>query len=118
MEFSAAVALIADAFSWALLLCGAFFCVVSAIGMLRMPDFYTRCHAAGLGDTMGVALIFTGLGLQAEGDPMVLIKLAFIWAFIWITGPVATHALVKAAYARGLAIEDPSPPNAEAAHAD
>ncbi|NCG20222.1 MAG: hypothetical protein GWP91_14530 [Rhodobacterales bacterium] len=117
MDPAAILALVIDALSWAFLMGGAFFCVVSAVGMLRMPDFYTRCHAAGLGDTMGVALIFIGLGLQADGDLMVLIKLAFTWAFIWITGPIATHALVKAAYARGFAIED-NTPTAGAAHAD
>ena len=94
-----------DALSWFLLLSGATFCVIGGIGLIRMPEFYTRCHAAGVSDTLGAGLILAGLALQTS-DPMVWIKLFFTLAFLWITGPIATHALVKAAYARGLAVEE------------
>ena len=42
-----------DALSWACLLAGGFFCVLGAVGLLRMPDFYTRVHAASVVDTLG-----------------------------------------------------------------
>ena len=111
-----------DLLSWLLLTGGAVFCVIGALGMHRMPGFYERVHAAGLIDTMGAALILLGLALQA-GLSLVTLKLLFILAFAWVTSPASTHALVKAAYARGVpsnaALLDvdqrPEPPTAEQA---
>lgn len=90
--------------SWFLLLSGATFCVISGIGLMRMPEFYARTHATGLGDTGGAGLIILGLILQAPSF-LVVVKLLFILAFLWVTGPIATHALVKAAYARGVSVD-------------
>lgn len=100
------IALIADVLSWFFLLSGASFCVIGGIGLIRMPDFYSRTHAASLGDTLGAGLIVVGLALQAPSI-LVVTKLLFTLAFLWVTGPIATHALVKAAYARGIAVNDP-----------
>lgn len=80
----------------ALLLLGSFFVVVGGIGVLRMPDVFTRMHAAGLTDTMGSFFILTGLMLEA-GISGVTLRLVMILGFLWFTGPVATHALAKAA---------------------
>ena len=91
-----------DALSWACLLAGGFFCVVGALGLLRMPDFYTRMHAASVTDTLGAGLILLGLILQA-GATLVAAKLAMIGLLLFFTGPVAAHALTKAAMMRGLA---------------
>ena len=85
-----------DYLSGALLLLGSFFVVVGGIGVLRMPDVFTRMHAAGLTDTMGSFFILTGLMLQA-GFSGVTLRLALVLAFLWFTSPVATHALAKAA---------------------
>lgn len=90
-----------DALSFALLAAGGFFCIVGGIGMLRMPDFYTRMHAASLVETMGAGLILAGLALQA-GFTLVAAKLAVIGLLIFFASPTATHALAKAALARGL----------------
>ncbi len=87
--------------SWALLLGGSFFCVAGALGLCRLPDFYTRLHGAGVIDTLGAALILIGLMLQA-GVSLVTAKLVFILFFIYITSPTATHAIAHAAYTRGL----------------
>ena len=106
------IGLVLDAISWALLLSGATFCVIGGIGLFRMPDFYARTHAASLGDTMGAGLIIAGLMLQSPGL-LIAVKLIFVLAFLWFTGPIATHALVKAAYARGVMVH-----SAEDAHAD
>ena len=95
-----------DLLSWFLLLGGAGFCVVGGIGLLRLPDFFTRCHGAGITDTMGAGMILVGLMIQA-GDPLVVGKLIMLLLFIFLTSPVAGHALVKAAYAGGLRIEQP-----------
>jgi multicomponent Na+:H+ antiporter subunit G len=90
-----------DAASWIFLMTGTAFCVIGGIGMIRMPDFYTRSHAASLTDTLGAALILLGLGIQA-GISLVAVKLLFIYMFLYITSPTSAHALVKAAYSKGL----------------
>jgi multicomponent Na+:H+ antiporter subunit G len=90
-----------DALSWALLVGGGFFCIVGAVGMLRMPDFYTRMHAASVIETLGAGLMLIGLVLQA-GFTLVAVKLVMLGALIFFASPTATHALARAALARGL----------------
>ncbi|MFC1521709.1 monovalent cation/H(+) antiporter subunit G [Elusimicrobiota bacterium] len=80
---------------------GCFLLVVASIGVLRFPDFYSRLHPAGKGDTLGQALILLGF-IVFEGFSMVSLKMFFIMVFIFIANPTATHALVKAAYVAGL----------------
>ena len=90
-----------DAVSWVCLVVGGFFCVVGAIGMLRMPDFYTRMHAASVIETLGAGLILLGLMLQA-GFTLVAVKLLMVGVLIFFASPTATHALARAAMVRGL----------------
>jgi multicomponent Na+:H+ antiporter subunit G len=90
-----------DIASWALILAGGAFCVIGAFGLLRMPDFYTRVHAASVADVVGSFAVLLGLALQA-GLSLVTVKLAFIALLIFFTSPAATHALVKAALERGV----------------
>ena len=92
---------VVDALSWAALLSGGFFCVVGAIGLVRMPDFYTRMHGASITDTLGAGLILGGLILQA-GLTLVAAKLVVIGLLLFFTSPAATHALARAAFVRGL----------------
>ena len=92
---------VTDALSWLLLASGAVFCVIGAIGLLRMPDLYTRIHAASLIDTLGAGLILAGLMLQA-GLTLVSVKLLAIALLIFFTSPTATHALARAAMTRGV----------------
>ena len=84
-----------------LLIVGSAFAVVGGIGILRLPDFYSRMHAAGITDTMGAGLVLTGLMFQAE-HWMVIVKLLMILFFLLITSPTSTHALAKSALAHGL----------------
>jgi multicomponent Na+:H+ antiporter subunit G len=91
-----------DILSWACLVSGGFFCAVGALGLLRMPDFYTRMHAASVTDTLGAGLILFGLILQA-GVTLIAAKLVMIGLLLFFTSPVAAHALTKAAMMRGLA---------------
>ena len=86
--------------TWALLLSGAFFLVTGALGMVRLPDVFTRMHAAGMADTMGAGLILVGLCLYS-GANLVTVRLVLILAFLWFTSPIATHALAKAALSGG-----------------
>jgi len=90
------MAMIVDLTSWLLLVSGGFFVVVGSLGLNRMPDFYTRNHAASIIDTLGAGLIITGLILQSPGW-IVAAKLALIMLFLLITSPTSTHALAKSA---------------------
>jgi multicomponent Na+:H+ antiporter subunit G len=90
-----------DVASWVLLVAGGLACVVGALGVLRMPDFYTRVHAASLTDTLGAGFVLLGLMLQA-GWSLVAVKLAIIGLLIFFTSPAAVHALARAAHGRGL----------------
>lgn len=85
----------------ALLAGGLFFIVAGAIGVLRLPDFYTRLHAVGKNDTLGVAMMVLGLAL-IEGLSRSSAKMLLIVLFIAIANPVATHALGRAAWRSGL----------------
>jgi multicomponent Na+:H+ antiporter subunit G len=92
---------VVNAASWALILAGSFFTIVGAIGLVRMPDVYTRMHAASVTDTLGAGFLFTGLMLQA-GLGLVALKLLFILVLFFFIGPVATHALAQAALHAGV----------------
>jgi len=90
-----------DAVTWVCLVGGGFFCVVGAIGLLRMPDFYTRMHAASVIETLGAAGILLGLLLQA-GFTLVAAKLLMVGLLILFASPASTHALARAARVYGL----------------
>ena len=90
-----------DAASALLLVAGGAFCVIGSVGVLRMPDFYTRVHAASVCDNVGALLVLFGLMLLA-GWSLVLVKLVTIAVLVFFTSPVATHALARAALGRGL----------------
>ncbi|MGH8677337.1 MAG: monovalent cation/H(+) antiporter subunit G [Burkholderiales bacterium] len=90
-----------DALSWVLLASGGAFCMIGAVGLLRMPDFYTRMHSASVIDTLGAGLLLGGMILQA-GLTLVAVKLFFIALLLFFTSPTATHALARAARVRGL----------------
>lgn len=100
METSA-LAVPLEILSWVCLVTGAIFCVIGGIGLIRMPDFYTRMHAAGMTDTMGAGMILLGLMLQG-GLSLVTVKLVLIGVFIFFTSPTATHAVAQAAQSSGL----------------
>ncbi|HSN80008.1 MAG TPA: monovalent cation/H(+) antiporter subunit G [Rhodoferax sp.] len=89
------------AVSWLSLVLGGVFCIVGAIGLVRMPDFYTRMHAASVTETLGAGLILLGLMMQA-GLTLVTVKLLMLGVLILFVSPTATHALARAAMARGL----------------
>jgi multicomponent Na+:H+ antiporter subunit G len=90
-----------DLASWILLAAGGLFCLIGGLGLLRMPEFYTRMHAAGVVDTLGAGLILLGLALQA-GLSLATAKLIVVALLILFTSPTATHALAQAALGRGL----------------
>ena len=80
-----------------LILIGLFFFCVGTLGLLRMPDVYTRMHATTKCDTLGVSLIMLGI-LTGYGISWLTLKLILIIIFIWLTTPTAAHAIARAAY--------------------
>lgn len=92
------MALIADILTALFILPGAFCVLVGGIGVMRMPDFYTRLHAAGVTDTLGAGLILVGLLFQG-GFSLISVKLLMILAFLLFTSPTACHVLCRAAMA-------------------
>lgn len=86
---------------WFFLAIGSAFCVVGGLGLVRMPDFYTRMHAASVTDTVGAGFMLLGMMFVA-GVSLVTVKLVIIGFLIFFTSPTATHALAKAALHRGL----------------
>ena len=92
---------IADIASWILLLSGSFFVLTGGIGILRMPDVYTRSHAAGITDTLGAILIIAGLAVQS-GLSLVTVKLVMILLFLLFTSPTSSYALNHTAWTDGL----------------
>lgn len=90
-----------DIVSGILLIAGVFFGLSGAMGLFRFPDFYTRVHAASVTDSVAAILILGGLLLQTSFD-LNTAKLLFILAFLLITSPTASHALVKSARHGGL----------------
>ncbi len=92
--------LLRDLLSGLLFVVGSLAIVTGAIGLVRFPDIYTRVHAAGVTDTAGAELILFALMLQAP-NWLVVAKLAFVGFFLFLTGPVATHAIAHAAWVGG-----------------
>jgi multicomponent Na+:H+ antiporter subunit G len=93
--------LLIDLLSWTLILVGGAFGIIGGIGLLRLPEFFSRIHAASITDSMCAPCIIAGLMLQA-GFTLVAVKLAFLVVFLLLTSPTATHALAKAALHGGL----------------
>lgn len=98
-----------DVFSWILLSLGGACVLIGGIGGLRLPNLYTRIHAASLTDTMASLLIFTGMMLQS-GLSLATLKLLAIVLFLLLAGPTATYALANAAFLSGLKPEAGSVP--------
>ena len=89
-----------DAASIAAMTVGLIFVLGGAIGVMRLPDFYTRMHAAGVTDTLGAELITLGLILQAQ-DWQTVAKLLLVGLLVFLTSPTATHAVANAAHRAG-----------------
>ena len=92
-----------------LVLAGAAFAVVGGIGVVRLPDFFTRIHGAGITDTLGAGLVLTGLMFLSD-HWIVTVKLVLILMFLWLSSPTATHALANAALETGLEPHLDGPP--------
>ena len=93
--------MLVDIASWILFSTGGAFVFIGGLGALRMPNFYTRIHAASLTDSMGTILIVLAIMLQA-GWSLATLKLLTRLGFLMLTGPTASYALANAALLSGL----------------
>ncbi len=84
-----------------LVVTGLGFMLAGAVGVIRLPDFYTRLHAAGVTDTLGAEMILFGLVVQA-GFTLLAAKLLLVGLFLFLTSPASTHAIANAAHKAGL----------------
>lgn len=90
-------------FTILLISCGLFFFFATTIGVLRFPDFYSRMHAAGKGDTLSSLLMLLGLALYnlhhfSGSNLLTSIKIIIVLVFIFTASPTATHAIIDAGY--------------------
>lgn len=85
-----------DIVSGLFLLIGGMLCITGGIGLLRLPDFFSRVHASGLTETLAAPLLLVGLMMQMEWS-LDLLKVLMILVFILATNPTASHSMAKAA---------------------
>lgn len=89
-----------DVLSWIAIAIGAFGVLTASLGLLRLPEFFSRTHSTGILDTLGAGMILLGFGLQT-GFSLVTFKLVLVFVFILVTGPTAAHALARSALHSG-----------------
>ncbi len=80
---------------------GIFFMLVGSVGIVRLPDFFSRTHAVSKSDTLGMLLAIIGL-IIFEGLTLSSFKLALVVIFIALANPIGTHALGRAAFRKGV----------------
>jgi multicomponent Na+:H+ antiporter subunit G len=90
-----------DLLCWFLIVVGGAFGIIGGIGIVRMPTFFTRIHAAGMAETMCAPPILLAMMIQA-GWSLVTFKLVLILIFLFLTSPTASHALAKASLHGGV----------------
>jgi len=94
------VYVVLDVLSYIMIAAGSFFIIVGAVGLIRMPDVFTRMHAVSVMETAGAWSLIIGLMIQA-GPTLLTLKLFFVLALFLFTAPVATHAVAQAALSAG-----------------
>jgi len=88
--------MVVEVLSWICFLSGGFLCISGSVGMLRLPDFFSRVHASSITETLATPLLLGGVMLQT-GWSLDTLKLLMVAGFVLSTNPTATHAMVKAA---------------------
>lgn len=80
-----------------LIFIGALFMLLAAVGLVRMPDLFTRMHATTKSTTLGVGCLMLGVAIHF-GDLAIAARALAVVAFVFITAPVAGHMVARAAY--------------------
>ena len=88
---------LSEIFSWIFILLGSFLILVGSIGLIRLPDFWSRLHGASITDTGGVLFLLIGMMIQADSI-WIFLKLVAIGIFLFVSSPTASHAIANAAY--------------------
>lgn len=97
--------MILEVLSGALLVTGVFLAVVAGVGLVRFPDVFSRMHAATKPATLGMLLVGSGAALRMD-DAGDAVKLLLVVAFQFLTSPVASHMIGRAAYRSGTGAVD------------
>jgi multicomponent Na+:H+ antiporter subunit G len=84
-----------------LIVIGLYFLVVGSIGMLRLPDVFSRAHALSLTDSLGALFVLVGLAVY-EGFNTSFLRIIVVLALVYLLNPVIAHATIRAAYRSGL----------------
>lgn len=87
-------------FGWLVFGVGLFFIFTALIGMLKMPDLYTKCHASGVSDNFGLPIAIIGIAI-VYCDSKNSLKLILLSVLIFIVSPLVTHLLAKTAFLSG-----------------
>src|SRR6056297_1872378 len=80
---------------------GLFFTFVSATGVIRLPDVFSRAHTASQADTLGAGFALAAVALTLGWEPAT-VKTVLLLVFIFVTNPTAAHAIARAAYEEGV----------------
>lgn len=84
-----------------LIVVGLFFLIVGSIGMLRLPDVFSRAHALSLTDSLGAIFVLAGLAVH-EGFSSNFLRILVVLALVFLLNPVIAHATIRAAYRSGM----------------
>jgi multicomponent Na+:H+ antiporter subunit G len=85
----------------ALVAVGVFFAIVAVVGLLRLPDLYTRAHGASKADTLAAVLSLAAVAITF-GLELTTLKTVFLLVFMFLTNPTAAHAITRAAAEQGI----------------
>ena len=88
---------LSEIFSWIFILLGSLLILIGSIGLIRLPDFWSRLHGASITDTCGVLFLLIGMMIKA-GSIWIFLKLVAIGIFLFVSSPTASHAIANAAY--------------------
>ncbi len=90
-----------DVLGLVLVVAGAAFFLAGTVGLLRLPDVYTRLHALTKADNVGLGLVAVGLAIRAD-SAFTAAKLVLIWALVMLAGATASHLIAQSALHRGV----------------
>jgi multicomponent Na+:H+ antiporter subunit G len=103
------MSMVVEILSWVCIGFGSIFMLIGCLGLLRLPDVFSRMHGGGVAETLGFFLLFAGMAIQAfvildstMAAVLVVIKLFLIALFLFFTNPTTTHALAQAALWGGI----------------
>lgn len=82
------------------LMLGLAFCLLAGVGILRMPDIYTRMQASTKAGTLGIACIIASVGIHF-GDAVTSLQAGLVIAFLFLTAPIASHLIARSVYFYG-----------------